>query len=287
MSRLTIILLTALTPIMWGSTYIVTTELLPANHPFLAALLRILPAGIILIACTRVLPKGLDWIKIAILGILNMGFFQAMLFIAAYRLPGGLAAILGAIQPMIVMVLMSVIAKAQLPKSAWIAALCGLIGMVLMLYSPNMTVDFVGVIAALAGALSMAFGVFFSRYWKVNLPLFAFTGWQLFFAGLFLLPIFLMTESWPVMSLKNVLGYSYLCLFGALLAYVLWFQGIKQLSPAIVSTLGLLSPVAAFFLGWIFLDQKLSVMSLIGFVVILTSIFVVQRSLSRPVKLEK
>lgn len=284
MSRLTIILLTALTPIMWGSTYIVTTELLPANHPFLAALLRILPAGLILIAWTRVFPKGKDWLKIAILGILNVGFFQAMLFVAAYRLPGGLAAILGAIQPLIVMLLMSGIAKVALPRAAWIAGISGLIGMIIMLYSPNMKADMVGVTAALAGALSMACGTFFSRYWKVDLPLFAFTGWQLVFAGLFILPIFLTMESWPTMTIKNILGYSYLCLFGALLAYILWFQGIKQLSPAIVSTLGLLSPVAAFFLGWVFLGQKLSFISMIGFVVILGSIFVVQRSLGKPVK---
>ena len=284
MSRLTIILLTALTPIMWGSTYIVTTELLPANHPFLAALLRILPAGLILIAWKRVFPKGKDWLKIAILGILNVGFFQAMLFVAAYRLPGGLAAILGAIQPLIVMLLMSGIAKVALPRAAWIAGIAGLIGMIIMLYSPNMKADMVGVTAALAGALSMACGTFFSRYWKVDLPLFAFTGWQLVFAGLFILPIFLTMESWPTMTIKNILGYSYLCLFGALLAYILWFQGIKQLSPAIVSTLGLLSPVAAFFLGWVFLGQKLSFISMIGFVVILGSIFVVQRSLGKPVK---
>jgi probable blue pigment (indigoidine) exporter len=39
------------------------------------------------------------------LGALNIGIFQALLFIAAYRLPGGLAAVLGAIQPLLIMVL--------------------------------------------------------------------------------------------------------------------------------------------------------------------------------------
>ncbi|MGL4674673.1 MAG: EamA family transporter, partial [Wohlfahrtiimonas sp.] len=162
MSRLTIILLTMLTPLIWGSTYIVTTELLPPNQPFLAALLRVLPAGLILVACTRILPKGKDWLKVAVLGILNVGLLQTMLFIAAYRLPGGLAAILGAIQPMIVMLLMFLVAKVQLPKAAWIAGVTGFIGMIIMLYSPNMKADMVGVIAALTGALSMACGTFFS-----------------------------------------------------------------------------------------------------------------------------
>ena len=40
---------TALTPIVWGTTYAVTTTWLPAGHPVTAGLLRALPAGLILI----------------------------------------------------------------------------------------------------------------------------------------------------------------------------------------------------------------------------------------------
>src|SRR5699024_12612527 len=274
-------LLTALTPIMWGSTYIVTTELLPSGYPFLAALLRVLPAGLLLILWTRKFPKGNDWFKVMILGILNIGIFHVMLFVAAYRLPGGLAAILGAIQPIIVLVLMASIAKMRIPNAAWIAAIVGVIGMVAMLYSPNMQIDFIGVSAALLGALSMALGTFLSRYWRVDLPLTAFTGWQLFFGGLLILPLFLGFESWPEVTMKNILGYSYLCLFGALLAYLLWFQGIKRLSPAVVSSIGLLSPVTAFFLGWIFLGERLTLISMLGFVMILGSIYGIHKGL-RP-----
>lgn len=274
-------LLTALTPIMWGSTYIVTTELLPSGHPFLAALLRVLPAGLLLILFTRNFPKRGQWIKVMILGALNIGVFQIMLFVAAYRLPGGLAAILGAVQPIIVLVLMATVAKMRIPSAAWIAAIAGILGMIIMLYSPNMQVDFLGVFAALLGALSMALGTFLSRFWRIDLPLTAFTGWQLFFGGLLILPVFLMFESWPEMTIKNVLGYSYLSIFGALFAYLLWFQGIKRLSPAVVSSIGLLSPVTAFFLGWVFLNENLTPLSMLGFVMILGSIFAIQRAL-RP-----
>ena len=151
--------------------------------------------------------------------------------------------------------------------------------MVVMLYNPSMSVDVIGVVAALLGALSMAFGTFLSRFWRVDLPLASFTGWQLFFGGLLILPLFLTMESWPVMTLKNMMGYSYLCLFGALLAYLLWFQGIGRLSPALVSSIGLLSPVTAFFLGWLFLGQSLTMSAMIGFVMILTSIFMIQRTM--------
>lgn len=97
------VLITALAPAIWGSTYIVTTEILPPDRPFTAALLRALPAGLLLVLYSRYLPRRSEWPRLLVLAALNIGFFQALLFVAAYRLPGGLAAVVGAIQPLLVM----------------------------------------------------------------------------------------------------------------------------------------------------------------------------------------
>jgi drug/metabolite transporter (DMT)-like permease len=78
-------------PAVWGTTYIVTTELLPPGRPLLTAALRALPAGLLLLAVTRRLPHGDWWWRAAVLGTLNIGAFFALLFISAYRLPGGVA----------------------------------------------------------------------------------------------------------------------------------------------------------------------------------------------------
>lgn len=90
-SRAAILLSTALAPVIWGSTYLVTTEFLPPNRPFTAALIRVLPAGLLLLAWTRRLPRRGEWAMVVLLGFLNIGFFQAMLFMAACCRPGGLA----------------------------------------------------------------------------------------------------------------------------------------------------------------------------------------------------
>ncbi len=52
------IILTALAPISWGTTYAVATELLPPNHPLLVASMRSLPIGFLLTIGLRKLPKG-------------------------------------------------------------------------------------------------------------------------------------------------------------------------------------------------------------------------------------
>src|SRR5690606_20195052 len=83
---------TALAPTAWGTTYLVTSELLPPGHPMFAALSRALPAGLLALVLTRRLPSGSWWWKSMVLGALNIGVFFTLLFVTAERLPGGIAA---------------------------------------------------------------------------------------------------------------------------------------------------------------------------------------------------
>lgn len=278
-NRTAAIFTTAIAPLIWGSTYLVTTEFLPPNRPFTAALIRVLPAGLLLLAWTQRIPKRSEWLTVVLLGFLNIGFFQAMLFVAAYRLPGGLAAVLSSTQTLMVLVFTWLIDKTMPPKAAWAWSATGVLGIAMLVLSPSARYDDTGILAALSGAAAMALGVYLSKYKKTSLPVLAFTGWQLFIGGVFLLPVALLAEP-PLESLSpaNIGGYLYLCLFGAVFAYVLFFNGIVKLSPAAVSSLGLLSPVSAFVLGWLFLGQGMDAKSLAGFALVLVSIFGVQKA---------
>lgn len=279
-NRTATIFTTAIAPLIWGSTYLVTTEFLPPNRPFTAALIRVLPAGLLLLAWTRRIPKRGEWPTVVLLGFLNIGFFQAMLFVAAYRLPGGLAAVLSSTQTLMVLVFTWLIDKTMPPKAAWAWSATGVLGIAVLVLSPSARYDGAGILAALSGAAAMALGVYLSKHKKTSLPVLAFTGWQLFIGGVFLLPVALLAEP-PLESLSpaNIGGYLYLCLFGAVFAYVLFFNGIVKLSPAAVSSLGLLSPVSAFVLGWLFLGQGMDAKSLSGFALVLVSIFGVQKAM--------
>jgi probable blue pigment (indigoidine) exporter len=274
-------LMTALAPAIWGSTYIVTTELLPPDRPFTAALLRTLPAGVLLTLFSRRLPEQRGWGRLAVLAALNIGFFQAFLFVAAYRLPGGLAAVVGAIQPLLVMGLAWVLDRRQPARLAVWASVLGVVGMAALLLSPGAAWDPIGIAAALAGAACMAAGTYLTRRWRPDVPVLAFTGWQLLAGGLMLAPVAWAIDSpLPALSTVQVLGYAYLSIVGALLAYALWFRGIARLSPVAVSSLGLLSPLTAVVLGWALLGQAMTGLSLVGLLMVLGSILTVQWAMS-------
>jgi len=99
----------------------------------------------------------------------------------------------------------------------------------------------------------------------------------LLIGGLFLLPVaWLIDPPLPQLSPVQWLGYAYLSLFGALLAYVLWFRGIARLAPVAVSSLGLLSPLVAVLLGWALLGQSITGVALLGLIAVLGSILAVQ-----------
>lgn len=253
------LLLTAVAPAVWGTTYIVTTELMPAGRPLLAALLRALPVGIVLTAAARRLPQGQWWWKTAVLGTLNIGAFFALLFVAAYRLPGGVAATAGAVQPLVAAALAAWLLGERFTRRIAAAGAAGVAGVALLVLGPRATLDPVGVAAALAGTISMSTGVVLTKRWGRPVGLLTATGWQLVAGGLVLLPVALLVEGAPpAFTAENWIGTAWLALGGTAVAYTLWFRGIERLPVNAVAFLALLSPVVATILGWGLLAQSLS-----------------------------
>jgi probable blue pigment (indigoidine) exporter len=264
--RAPVLLVTALTPALWGTTYAVTTEFLPPGRPLLAGVLRALPAGLVLLALTRRLPRGDWWWRSAVLGALNIGIFFAMLFVSAYRLPGGMAAVLGAAQPLVVAGLTVLLLTERVALRTVLAGLAGVAGVALAVLTASARLDVVGVVAGLTGTASMAFGLVLTKRWgRPGVPLLTSTGWQLTAGGVLLAPVALWAEGVPrSLSPGNLAGYAYLSLIGTALAYTLWFRGLERLPAARVSLLGLISPVVATAVGWAVLGQRLTPVQISG-----------------------
>ena len=277
------ILLTALAPLAWCTTYLVTTEFLPPGHPLLVAALRSLPIGLLLTLALRKLPRGVWWGRILVLGALNIGLFQALLFIAAYRLPGGVAATAGAIQPLLVVLFSWLILQEQPPKGAVPAAMAGFVGIAMLVLGPAARLDPWGILAALAGAVAMGLGIVLAKRWRPPVSPLVFTAWQLAVGGALLLPVALVVEGpFDQLTHANLQGLIYLGTIGTGLAYLLWFRGIGRLPATAVSYLGLLSPVMAALLGFFWLGQTLMPVQLGGIGIIFTSVLVGQKIAEKP-----
>lgn len=278
-SRTLDLALTAIAPAIWGSVYLVTTQFLPAEHPLTVSLLRALPAGCLLLLLVRRLPFGVWWLRVAIVGGLNFSLFWALLFVSAYRLPGGVAATVGAVQPLIVVALERLLMGTPIRRASVLAGLAGIAGVGLLVLTPRAILDPIGIAAGLGGAAAMATGTVLARLWQPPVPPLTFTAWQLTAGGLLLLPVTLLVDpAPPELTTGNLLGYLYLGLVGGALTYLLWFRGLSRLTPSTVAPLVLLSPVFAVALGWALLGEDLTLLQLAGFVIVLASVWLSQRN---------
>ena len=269
-----VLLMTALAPLSWGTTYIVTTELLPTDRPLLAGFARALPAGMAISAFTRVRPRGVWWYRTAVLGALYIGIFFPLLFIAAGRLPGGVAAIFGAIGPLITLGLAAMLLHETPTRRKALCGVAGVVGVALVVTSGAGHVDVVGAIAGTAGAVSMATATVLTKRWgrPSGVGALTFNGWQLTAGGMFIAPLLLAFEGLPAsVDASNVVGGLYLAAGNTALAYWLWFRGIDRLPANSVAFLGLLSPVAAVSIGWLALGQSLSTTQFTGLAIALSA----------------
>lgn len=108
-------------------------------------------------------------------------------------------------------------------------------------------------------------------------PILAFTAWQLTTGGLLLAPVALLVEPpQPPLTTTNLAGLAWLGLVGAAETYWFWLRGIVRLGPSLAAMLGMLSPVSAVLLGWIWLDQYLTASQVLGAALVLAAVWLGQ-----------
>jgi probable blue pigment (indigoidine) exporter len=270
-------LLTVLAPISWGTTYVTITELAPDGRPLLVAAARVLPASVVLLVVGSVRqpsrPHGQDWWRTAALAVCNFGAFFPLLIVAVYRLPGGVAAAAGGLQPLLVAGLSVPLADRRPSSMELAVGAIAAVGVAMVVVPPGADIDPVGVLAALAANVSFAAGVVLTKRWPSSSTGLTATGWQLLLGGALLLPLAVAVEGPPpVLTASNIAALTYLTLVATALAFLVWFRGIERLPPAAPPLLGLAAPVTGAMLGWIVLGQSLTPIQLVGFAMTLATI---------------
>ena len=175
--------ITAVAPVVWGANYVVTRQLLPVDAPLWGSALRALPAGLVLLAVARALPRGVWWWRSAVLGTLNVGAFFLLVYVAAQLLPSSIAASVMALAPLTMAGFAWLLVAERMTSQALGGAVAGILGVLLLVGGASGGIDPMGVAASAAALLLSSAGAVLGKRWNDGTPLVALTAWQLVFGG--------------------------------------------------------------------------------------------------------
>jgi probable blue pigment (indigoidine) exporter len=280
------VLLTAVAPAAWGSTYIVTENYLPPDRPLFAALVRALPVGLVLLALRRELPPAGWRLKAVVLGLCNIGLFFPLIFLAAYHLPGGLAATLQATSPLAVMAIAWPLIGERPPVVRVAAGLVGILGVALLVLRNPGHLDTLGLVGAFGSVAVSALGFVLIKRWPApatekspaGVGMLTLVSWQLVVGGVALLPVaLLVVGAPPALDAPAVAGFAWIAIAGTGLAYFCWFRGLSRMPAGAAALVGLVNPVVGTVLGIAFAGEVFGWAQALGMTLVLGGVVAGQR----------
>ncbi|WP_448389774.1 DMT family transporter [Microbacterium aurum] len=267
------VLVTAIAPVAWGSTYFVTRHLLPPDAALWGAVIRCLPAGLLVLLVTRRLPRGAWWWRSFVLGVLTVGGLNVLVYVAAQRLATSLAATIMSTSAAALLVLSWMMLRQRPTLRAAGGAVLGIVGVIVMLQPGGGDADGWGIAASVVAMLSSSLGFVLTKRWGADVPPLTMTAWQLIAGSLVVMPVAIIVEGAPpALDAPALLGFAYIILVATAVAYAAWFTGLARLPGAVVGVIGLLNPVTGVLLGVVVAHEPFGPAQLVGLLLVVVGV---------------
>ncbi|WP_217558823.1 DMT family transporter [Paenibacillus sp. GbtcB18] len=275
---------------IFGTTFLAIKVGIDAGaSPFFSAGVRFFLAGAILFMVMVLQKKArlslLLRKEMMLTGLcLTFGVF-ASLYWAEQYISSGIAAVLSATAPLMIMLLQTGITRQKMSASSWAGCLVGFAGVVILLV-PGMTVAFsaiwaAGCVVVLMGQVFYSAGTVYSRRvirrFSDTSPI-ALNAAQMLYGGLMLLLLSLFTEQVhreAMLVPEAVFSLLYLIVFGSMTGHTIFYWLVAKTNPVFPSTWLYISPLIALSLGVILYGEPLSLLSLAGGVAIIAGILLI------------
>src|SRR5215216_3057533 len=261
--------------VVWGSTYLAIRVMVETVPPLLGAGLRFLLAGAVLYPFL-VVRRGWADVRVpaaqvgasALVGLLFLAGGTGLVTVAERDVPSGLAAVLVAAMPLVVVVLRR-LAGEPVARATAIGVIAGFAGVAVLLLpgNPASGAGALGLGLILVATVSMAVASFVSSRLPVPGDTLVATALELLAAGVVLCLAGLLTGETADLALDRVSGASlaafvYLVVAGSLVAYTayVWLLANAPVSQATTHTH--VNPVVAVLLGWLVLHERVTLTTL-------------------------
>lgn len=276
--------------VIWGSTYLLNKIAVSELAPFMLASIRFICAGCLIFVLCRILgiPLGIsrkELLNTSIAGFLFLSFGNGVVVWALKYVDSGFAALEISAQPLVILLMMRVFEGKKIQAMSVLGVILGILGIYLLVSQKQVVTQdnsVTGMIMIFACMLSWSYGSLFVA--KAALPsnYFVNTGYQMVTGGIMLLLFSLafgepwsLPTSWSgAVQISMVL----LILFGSIVAFTSFNYLLKRVSPEKVATSTYVNPIVALVLGWYFLNEVVTLQSMVAAAVLLTGVYFINTS---------
>lgn len=275
--------------LIWGTTYLALRIAVLHFPPFLFSAIRQTVAGLILagsiLAFTKIeLPSKEHILRQAIGGFFLMTLGNGLVAWGEVHVPSSIAAIICSLMPLMVILINLSVNREETPNvPIFIGVALGLVGIV-MIFGEHLnefsTLGYtLGIITIFGAVISWAGGSIWIKKHNADSNPFLNAGLQMLFGGLFMFPASLAFDDLSNVSWSPEAGWSmlYLIVFGSIIAYACYSYALRTLPMTIVSMYAYINPLVAVVLGWLVLDEQLTVRMGIAIVITVAGIYIVNR----------
>jgi len=256
---------------IWSLSFVFMRVLVPVLGPLWTAALRVLIAGVALVAWFAVIRLDADvrrhWRAYLLVGTVNSALPFALFAYAAQRLPASYLVILNAAAPMFAAVAAAIWLDDRLTPTKVAGLAVGAAGVALVSRAGPLVLD-APVALAIAASLGAALcyglaGVWLKRNGAGMKPV-AIAGWSQLFAAFVLVPLATTTAApgpFTALAVADLLALALLC---SSVAYLLYYRLIADVGPTRAMTVTFLMPALGMAWGALFLDERVTVVMLAG-----------------------
>lgn len=273
--------------ILWGTTYLAIRIGVEEWPPMLFAGLRWLIAGALLIVFLKArgyeMPTLKDFLNIAVMGILLLGFGNGLVVYGETTVPSGLAALLITTVPFWIVGIESAMPHGiRLNLRVLLGLVTGLLGVAFIFGTDlNALTDpsyLRGIISLLVAVFLWALGTLYSKYKRVGVAPLTSAAFQMIVAGFLqtALGLFMGEQHGLSVGFHGWMAFAYLVVFGSLFGYTSYIYAVTHLPVSFVSTYSYINPVIALILGWIVLGEKLDVSTIVSAAIIFAGVVLVK-----------
>jgi drug/metabolite transporter (DMT)-like permease len=276
--------------LVWGSTYLAMRVMVETIPPLLGSGVRFLVAGAVLYPAL-VARRGWAGVRVgarqaaasSLVGLLFLAGGTALIAAAERDVPSGLAAVLVATMPLVVVIL-NWLVREPVPRATAIGVVVGLVGVAVLLLpgNPPPEATAFGLTLTLVATVSVGVASFLSPRLPVPDDVLVATAIELLAAGVVLVAAGLLLGEARGLAVERVsdaslVALGYLIVAGSLLAYTAYVWLLANVSVAQAATYTYVNPVVAVVLGWLVLDEQLTLATLAGAALIVGSVATVVR----------